>query len=147
MNQQIQEFKKKLIDDEIEPTIIDYVKKLNEQFYNIDISFIDEFINLVDKEEFNISHEMLYKYEILTKGDSYNVLRILESNNFEEGIDYYRKVEGKGSEGRNKNIYVLSSDAFKMICMKTLKTKKYAQYFILLEKAIKYYNQYVKIEF
>ena len=142
MNQQIQEFNQQLIEDEIELTIIDYVKKLNEQFYDVDISFIDEFIDLVDKEGFNISHEMLYKYEILTKADSYNVLRILESNNFEEGIDYYRKVEGKGTEGRNKNIYMLSSDVFKVICIRTLKTKKYAQYYILLEKAIKYYNQY-----
>ena len=118
------------------------MKKLNEQFYDIDISFIDEFIDLVDKEGFNISHEMLYKFEILTKGDSYNVLRILESNNFEDGIDYTLQLEGKGPEGRHKNIYILSSDAFKMICMKSLKTKKYTQYFILLEKAIKYYNQY-----
>ena len=59
MNQQIQEFNKQLIDDEIELTIIDYVKKLNEQFYDIDISFIDEFIDLVDKDDFVIHHNML----------------------------------------------------------------------------------------
>ena len=44
MNKQIQEFNQQLIDDEIELTIIDYVKKINEQFYDIDISFIDEFL-------------------------------------------------------------------------------------------------------
>ena len=48
MNNQIQEFSQKLIDDKIELTIIDYVKKLNEQFYKIDISFIDELIDFID---------------------------------------------------------------------------------------------------
>ena len=86
------------------------MKKLNAQFYDIDISFIDEFIDLVDKEGFNISHEMLYKYEILTKGDSYNVLRILESYNFEDGIDYYHKLEGKGAEDQDFTPFLAGSD-------------------------------------
>ena len=142
MQNQIKEFNEKLVQDKKDITIIDYVKELNEKYFNIDISFIDDFIDMVNKEGFNISHEMFYKYEILVKTDSHDVLRILENNNFEDGVDYARSVTVIDGSSKNKNIYMMTSDVFKMICMRSLKTKKYAQYFILLEKCIKYYNDY-----
>ena len=37
---------------------------------------------------------------------------------------------------------MMTSDVFKMICMRSKNTKRYAQYYILLEKCIKYYNDY-----
>jgi hypothetical protein len=40
-------------------SIIDYVKHINKIKYNIDISFIDEFIELVSKNECCIHHNML----------------------------------------------------------------------------------------
>ena len=142
MQKQIKEFNEKLVQDKKDFTIINYVKELNEKYFNIDISFIDDFIDMVNKEGFNISHEMFYKYEILVKTDSHDVLRILENNNFEDGVDYARSVTVIDGSSKNKNIYMMTSDVFKMICMRSLKTKKYAQYFILLEKCIKYYNDY-----
>ena len=146
MQNQIKEFNEKLVQDKKEITIIEYVKQLNDLFFNIDISFIDDFIDLVDKDGFIINHEMLFKYEVMTKADSYNVLRILENYNFEEGVDYALKFEGI-DEGRvEKKIYMLTSDVFKMICMRSQKTKKYAQYYIVLEKCIKYYNEYEKLK-
>ena len=42
---QIQNFNQKLIDENVEITIIDYVKLLNYELYHIDILFIDDFIN------------------------------------------------------------------------------------------------------
>ena len=54
---QIQTFNQKLVDENVEINIIDYVKLLNNESYHIDISFIDDFINLVDKDECCIHHE------------------------------------------------------------------------------------------
>ena len=68
----------------------DYVKKINELVYNIDISFIDDFLNLVEKNEICIPHKYLIEYGIIntTKNDSTIILRVL--NQFEpiEGEDY-----------------------------------------------------------
>ena len=142
MQNKIKEFNEKLVQDKKDITIIDYVKELNEKYFNIDISFIDDFIDMVNKEGFNISHEMFYKYEILVKTDSHDVLRILENNNFEDGVDYARSVAGVDDGRTEKKIYMMTSDVFKMICMRSKNTKRYAQYYILLEKCIKYYNDY-----
>ena len=48
-------------------------------------------------------------------------------------------------EHKKKN-YMMSSDVFKMVCMRSKNTKKYAQYYILLDKCIKYYNDYEKLK-
>jgi hypothetical protein len=61
----IQEYNSNLIENQITINIIDYVKEVNKLSYNIDISFIDEFIELVDKNDFCIHHDMLVKYGIL----------------------------------------------------------------------------------
>ena len=49
---EIQKCNEDLISKNEEIIILDYVKKLNDKFYNIDISFIDDFIELVDKDGF-----------------------------------------------------------------------------------------------
>ena len=85
---------------------------------------------------------MLFKYDVLTKSDSYNVFRMLQSNNFEDGVEYALAVEGIDDGRREKKNYMLTADVFKMLCMRSLKTKKYSHYYILLEKAVKYYNDY-----
>jgi len=63
-----------LVTEEPDIKIIDYVKLLNEKIFNIGIDFIDDFINLVDKDNCCIDHELLMKYGItnLTAG-SYDV--------------------------------------------------------------------------
>ena len=143
MQNQIQEFNQKLVEENQDITVIDYVKAVNENYFNIDIdNFIDDFIDMIDKEGFNISHEMLFKYEILTKLDSYNVLRILENYNFEDGIDYALTVEDIYDGSVEKKVYFFNSNIFKIICMRSTKTRKFARYYLLLEKCVKYYNVY-----
>ena len=63
---QIQTFNQKLVDENVDINIIDYVKLLNNESYHIDMSFIDDFINLVDKDECCIHHDMLIKHGILS---------------------------------------------------------------------------------
>ena len=43
---EIQKYNEKLISSSAEINILDYVKKLNENFYNIDIQFSMIFLNL-----------------------------------------------------------------------------------------------------
>ena len=73
---QIQNFNQKIIDENVEINIVDCVKLLNHEVYHIDITFIYDFINLVDKDEFCINHDMLFKYGVLNEHDTYNVKRL-----------------------------------------------------------------------
>ena len=49
--------------------------------------------------------------------------------------------------GKPKQNYLLHPDAFKKCLIRSLKTDKYADYYILLEKCIKCYNEYQLIEY
>ena len=55
---------------------------------------------------------MLFKYDVLLRSEtSNNVFRVLQANNFEEGIDYLLKKERVDGGRTEKKIYMLSSDA------------------------------------
>ena len=53
-----------LVDYQVNINIIEFVKEINKIKYKIDISFIDEFIELVSKDDCCIHHNMLQKYGI-----------------------------------------------------------------------------------
>ena len=135
-----------LVNEQPDITVLDYVKLINEKIFNIDISFIDDFIDLIDKEGFIINHEMLFKYEILLKTSSTNVLNSLSSYEFVDGVDYQLSRQLIDDGRTEKNIYMLNTDAFKMICIRSKNTKKYARYYLLLEKCIKYYTDFEKLK-
>ena len=141
--QKIQEFNKQLISLDEKITIIDYTKKLNGKFYNIDINFIDEFINMVDKDDFIVHHNQLEKYEILKiNNNTGHVKRLFEQHEFEEQQDYKCELSGSGYGLE----YFLKPEIFKILLIRSKHTKRYAQYYILLEKCIKYYNDYEKLK-
>ena len=85
---QIQNFNQKLIDENVEITIIDYVKLLNYEVYHIDITFINDLLLLIDKDECCISHDMLFKYGILNEHDTSHIKRLFEQYNFIENVHY-----------------------------------------------------------
>jgi len=76
------------------------------------------------------------------KGGTSDIKKLLEQNEFMENEDYLlRKVSEQLSSGtKYKNEYYLHPRAFKICLMRSLKTKKYAKYYLLLEECIKYYN-------
>ena len=99
-----------LVENQININIIEFVKEINKLKYNIDISFIDEFIDkkinlffylfkklnclifsieLVSNDECCIHHNMLEKYSVLklNKGTTC-VKELLEQNNFIKNKDY-----------------------------------------------------------
>jgi hypothetical protein len=146
MTQTITEFNKYLIDNQQQIDIINYVKEINKLSLNIDLSFIDEFIELVNKNECCIHHNMLQKYDLISlKSGTANIKRLFEQFDFKEDDDFtvhnvvYRN-KGRGSV--TKIEYYLHPRAFKICLMRSLKTKQYAKYYLLLEEAIKYYNDY-----
>jgi len=58
-NMRIEEFNKTLVEEKIEFTINEYIEVVNDKFYDIDISFMKDFQDLVSKDECCIHHEML----------------------------------------------------------------------------------------
>ena len=145
----VEEYNKYLIDNNVEIMLIDYVKTVNKLIYNIDISFIDNFLNLVDKNEICIPHKYLVEYGIITiENDSAKILRII--NQFEpiENIDYLldNVVEqikpGRGGGTKYKKEYTLHPRLFKLCLMRSKNTLKYSKYYLLLEECIKYYTNY-----
>lgn len=141
-SQNIQDFNKTLIENNEDILIKDYIVKINNLFYNIDISFIDDFHDLVDKDECCIPHEFLLKYGVsqLTAG-SYDAKKILNNNLAIENKDYMVQVS-QSAELQEQTNYILHPIIFKKILIRSRNTDKYADYYILLEKCIKYYNDY-----
>ena len=131
----IDEYNSYLVDNQININIIDYVKEVNKLEFKIDISFIDEFIELVSKNECCIHHNMLEKYEILklNKG-TYNVKIMLNQNNFIENKEYLiQNVLDQLSSGtKYKNEYYLHPRAFKMCLMRSKNKKEYTNYYLLI---------------
>ena len=88
---------------------------------------------------------MLQKYGVSNlKGTTNDIKKIFEQYDFIENEDYkLRNVSQFSRGGRgNKNEYYLHPRAFKICLMRSLKTKKYAKYYLLLEECIKYFNDY-----
>ena len=146
-NTSIEEYNQKLVNDKINIAIVDYVKAVNDMKYKIDISFIDELLELVNKDECCIHHIMMNKYGILTINDNTTgiILRTFKQYNFVENEDFrlYNIVQSASNGGcTHKNEYYLHPRAFKMCLMRSKNTKVYARYYILLEECIKHYNDY-----
>ena len=134
-----------LVNNNIDINIINYVKKVNDFIYNIDISFIDNFLNLVEEDKICIPHEYLIKYGVITTEKSSDIIRIL--NQFEpiENEDYrLRNVAQPVKQGgvSIKKEYTLHPRLFKLCLMRSKNTLKYSKYYLLLEECIKYYNDY-----
>ena len=142
MQNQIQEFNVKLVQDNIDITIIDYVKKINDMFYNIDISFIDDFVDMVNNDDFIIHHNMLDKYDVIKITDTSHVKRLFQQHDFEDGVEYISMPTCSGGLIN----YFLKPNFFKIILIRSKNTKKYAEYYLLLEKTLYHYNQYEKLK-
>jgi len=140
----IEKFNNQLLEEQRTINIIDYVKEVNNLYYKIDISFIDEFINLFSKDECCIYHDKLQKYGILKiYNGTTNIKRLLiDQNLFQENIDF--RVNNISNSGgcTHKIEYYLHPRAFKICLIRSKNTKKYANYYLLLEECIKYFNDY-----
>ena len=142
----IEEYNKFLVEKEIDVDIIEYIKKINKIEYNIDISFIDEFIKLVGRKDICIHHSMLQKYGVLKlKYGTCHVKELLIQNKFIENKDFkltnVREFNHNGGRG-NKNEYYLTPKAFKLCLIRAKNTTVYVNYYLLLEDSITYFKDY-----
>ena len=80
------------------------------------------------------------------KTSSTNVLISLNSYELEDHLHYQLSQQQVDDVRTNKNIYMLTSDAFKIISMRSKNSRKYAEYYLLLEKSLYYYSQYEKLK-
>ena len=88
------EYNDYLIDNDIDYTLEEYLNDANNKFYKYDISFMKEFMDLVDRVDFCIDHKYLIKYEVLTDGNtSNNILQMLKSRGLKKEVDYIVLLE------------------------------------------------------
>jgi hypothetical protein len=134
---QINKFNNDLIEQQQTINIIDYVKEVNNRYYQIDIKFIDEFIELVNKDDCCIHHNLLQKYGISKlKGGTADIKKILIQNKFEENKNYtLRNVSESAPSGgcTHKIEYYLYPTSFKICLIRSKNTQIYARYYLLLE--------------
>ena len=86
--QTIKEFNQELVNKNENIILYEYITRVNDLFYHIDIDFMVDFMGLVDKDDFIIQHDMLQKYGVLTIKDSYCVKRLLDQYDFVDEKDY-----------------------------------------------------------
>ena len=144
IHHEILSFNKLIIESNTTITIRQYIDYINATHYNINITFIDELFELVSRDDCCIPHTYLKKYKIskLTSGSN-DVIKLFNKNNFIQDIEYsVRQLAERIKNGNliTNNIYYLRPDAFKKLLMRTRNTKVYCDYYILLERCIKYYN-------
>lgn len=131
-----------LVNDDIEIKLYDYVLK-NANEYNIDIEILNDFLSYVNISDFVIHHKKLQQFGVLNNiKDSYNVKQMLQQYDFIENIDYIVEEKDNTNGGKKQKIYKLKPRTFKLCLMRSLKTRKYAEYYLFLETCIKYYNDY-----
>ena len=104
--------------DKTNLTIIEYLEDINNKFYKINISFMEEFMELVDRDDFCISHDYLIKYKVSAETDTTaNIKRMLISRGLKEGEDFepfqQERLRKQGGTSK-KNIYMLTPDAFRV---------------------------------
>ena len=141
----IEEYNKYLIINKIHVEIIKYLKEHNKLTFNIEIIFINDFIDLVYKDTFCIRHSMLQKYYISNLTNQSNESnRLMKQYGFVINKDYLicNVINQISSETEDKNKYYLHPDTFKICCQRAKKTLVYFKYCMLLKKGIVYYRDY-----
>ncbi len=132
-------------------TLKEYFKIYHEKCISkVDISFMDYFLYLCDhEEEFVVEQEKLKEYNVLNNIDtSKDIKRALEKFDLIEGEDY---LLGKVAQqdykhgGSNAKLYTLTPESFKLCLIRAKNSKKYANYYLLLEKVVNSYNKYEKL--
>lgn len=127
-----------------------YFIDVHKQFYNnVDISFMEYFLEICEHEDqFIVNHEKLIQYNVITNNRSNDVKKCLEQFNLVDNIDYLmRNVPQQCRQGNviHKNVYTLTPYAFKLCLIRAKNSKRFANYYLLLERVFKFYTNYEKL--
>jgi hypothetical protein len=137
--------------------IVSYYEKALVELFKIDTEtykkdFATQLKRWVDTpDEFCIPHTDLFKYGVLSykmrDNDIYEFFSTTHS--YVECIDYIilEKTVNNGPRGR-RNItktYMMTPDVFKILLIRCNNTRKYADYYLVLEKVFVYYYRYQQV--
>ena len=151
--QTIQELNKYYAENCAKLEIYEYIQKLHDTFYqNVDLSFMEYFLSYIEQDgQFVIdAQESLYKFGAINakKKDSSAIIKTLQRSGLKENEDYQlRQLSEPVPQGgfTKINKYMLTPDAFKKVLLDvhnhTLR-KKHIDYYLFLEKTIKYFQDY-----
>jgi hypothetical protein len=127
--------------------LMDFVAYIRQRFNpELDISFMEEFLDFCKKTDFCIHHSMLKTYGVLNNiKTSRVVLDCLNQFSFIEGEDYIMNlIKTPLSTGgfNKKKEYHLKTETLKLCLMRSKNERKYARYYIFLETCIYHYKEY-----
>lgn len=127
-------------------SVYEYFELYKDEFYkNQELEFKDEFLKLIpQKKAFCVHHEFLIKCEIIQNKNSSYIKRCLNDIHAKLDVDYcIIKTAKKYISGtKYKNNYYLTPKSFKKILMRSPKTEKYADYYLMIEDSMNAYDAY-----
>jgi hypothetical protein len=142
----INDYNDELINKLIRKDLSEYFVEVHQKFYNnVNIAFMDYFLSIVDNDDqFVVEHDKLFTYGVINTKKMNDVKVCLEQYNLIENEDYQvRNVPlNLISGGRPKKEYKLTPYALKICLIRAKNSKRYANYYLLLEKVFKYYCKY-----
>jgi len=118
-----------------------YLEKFNATSVRpLNFAFIKDLLPYVDKNECIVPHVLLKKYGVININDDLlkNVKTLLYKFEFSKNSDYKMVI----NENSDTEFY-LHPNTFKICVLSVRKCRKYISHYILLEKTIKYYNEYI----
>ncbi len=149
----INEFNVDLSNNQVRIKLNEYFKEIRNKFYsNLDISFMDYFLDLTKNEgEFIVEHQKLQDYGVLTNINTSKDIKkgldrlfLVENEDYKVGHVSQVRTKSTGENTGNviKNEYKLTPYAFKLCLIRSKNSKKYAKYYLLLEQVFKNYQDY-----
>lgn len=121
-------------------SIAEYIQEVGMRF-NVDCTFMETFMLLVDREDFCIDAEYVKALGIQSlSSSSSHTLKLLEKFDAVQGRDYITRVDIVDKVHRIK--YQLTPAMFKKMLIRSKNTDKYAEYYLLLEKSVYFYQIY-----
>ena len=142
----LMDFNKKLLSDMKELTVHRYVEEMNESFFHMDISFMEDNMEyLVNKGKCCVPHTKLWEMGVVAKTTSANILKLLTvTHDFKAGNDFICKTYKTKNGGSPTKKYFMTPNAYFKCLMRSKNTDKYANYFIMLQEAVHYHSLYHK---
>jgi serine/threonine protein phosphatase PrpC len=121
-------------------SIAEYIQAVI-QVFGIDLKFAEDFMLLVNRNDFCIDSDFLKSYGIIaTMSSSSHTLKLLQKSNAVEERDYTTSVDYVDKVRKVK--YFLTPVFFKKLLIRTPSTDRYADYYLLLEKSVYFYQIY-----
>ncbi len=159
LNTDVDTFNDELTKIQCRVDIVSYYNKALSELFKIDTEiykkeFASQFLSWVDNpNEFCIPHTELSNYGVLSDKikdkDSSRVKKFFnDTHSYVEGLDYIivEEIVNKGLRSQaTKKTYMMTPDVFKMCLLRCNKSRKYADYYLILEKVFVYYHRYQQV--